>query len=235
MYPAYFLLYSISGRAKTIEETEKVLKSILPNAANTGEGKSYRIAYMIHELLSSNGDSISRENLPTRFIGLVALHSVGPNDLALPDHFFPALTFSPECLNMVLAYQFLPAAWGKGYATESVNTVLEACGKRKKFWDSYEKVFVRAIVNSENPASQRVMAKTGMTGLGVHEWVGDELWLGGKWRTRDDLHIYACFIIQEMTYSRIRVTLQGGNIIERFIKPTHFHTVKQAQKDSSNV
>ncbi|EDU44047.1 hypothetical protein PtrM4_132950 [Pyrenophora tritici-repentis] len=188
--------WSISGRAKTIEDTEKVLKNILPNTAKTGEEKSYRIAYMIHELLPSNGDSTCKENSPTRFIGLVALHSVGPHDLALPDHLFPASTFSPDCLNMILAYQFLPAAWGKGYATEAVNAVLEACGNRRKFWDLYEKVFVRAIVNGENPASQRVMAKTDMKKLGVYEWVGDELWLGGKWRTRDDLYIYGMFVIE---------------------------------------
>ena len=52
------------------------------------------------------------------------------------------------------------------------------------------------MVNSENPASQRVMAKTGMKELGVYVWDGDALWLGGKWRTRDSLHIFGMFVVE---------------------------------------
>jgi len=177
---------SIHGRSKTIEDTEKVLEGILPN----------RTAYMIHELLPSNSDSLSRENTPTRFIGLVTLRPIGPKDLVLPDHFFPSSTLSPGCLKMELGYGFLPVAWGKGYATEAVKTVLEACGKEGKLWGPFEKVFVRAIVNEENTASQRVLAKTDMKELGVHTWNGDGLWLAGKWRTRDRLHIYGMFVVE---------------------------------------
>ena len=170
------------------------MQSALPTTTHDGEAKSYRIVYAIHELLEPPSDPTSHENTPTKFIGLVTLRSIGPNSLPLPADIFPASIFNPDCLTMELGYQFLPVAWGKGYATSAVTAVLDACKKEESFWDGYEKVFVRAIVNGENPASRRVMAKSGMQELAVHVWQGEGLWLAGRWRTTDDLYIFGKFM-----------------------------------------
>ncbi|EUC36905.1 hypothetical protein COCCADRAFT_86913 [Bipolaris zeicola 26-R-13] len=186
--------WSIYGRSKTIEDTEKTMKGALPTTTNDGEEKPYRAVYAVHELLAPNSNPASQEDIPTRMIGLITLRSVDKGSLPLPPRIFPDSVHSPDCLAVELGYQFLPAAWGKGFATQSVTKVLDACQREQKFWDNYQKVFVRAIVNGENPASRRVMVKCGMKELAVHVWDGDGIWLAGKWRTTDDLHIFGKFV-----------------------------------------
>jgi RimJ/RimL family protein N-acetyltransferase len=188
--------HSLSGRSKSIEDTEKVMRGALPTTTNEGEAKTYRVVYAVHELLPGPTTNKDLENLQERFIGLLTLRSLGPDNLALPAHMFSALSLTPECLTMELGYQFLPGAWGKGFATESINAVFEACKKEKHFWEPYERVFVRTIVNAENAASRRVMAKCGGKELGVHVWEGESLWLAGKWRTTDILHIFGKFVVE---------------------------------------
>jgi RimJ/RimL family protein N-acetyltransferase len=170
------------------------MKGILPTTFNEGEKKSYRIVYTIYELLARNSDPKTQEDTSSRLIGLVTLRSVDAGNLALPNHIFPDSVHSPDCLTMELGYQFLPAAWGKGFATEAVRAVLDACQREQNFWDNYQKVYIRAIVNGENPASRRVLVKSGMQELAVHVWDGDGIWLAGKWRTTDNLHIFGKFV-----------------------------------------
>lgn len=181
-----------------MEDTEKVMKPMLPHAPTEGEEKTYRIMYAVHELLSSNDSSSpspTQDNIPSRLIGLITLRSLGPSSLALPSHLFPPSTQSPEVLTLELGYQYLPSAWGKGFAGESLGAVFSVVKRAAStFWTPYYKVYVRAIVNSENPASQRVMAKLGVQQLGMYQWAGESLFLGGKWRDRDDLWIYGMFL-----------------------------------------
>ena len=170
------------------------MKGALPTTTRPGEAKSYRIAYLVHELPAPNSNTTNQDDIPTRLIGLITLRSLGPDNLSLPAQMFPESLSSPDCLTMELGYQFLPAAWGKGFATESVTALLNACQREQQFWDDYQKVFIRAIVNAENPASLRVLAKCGMQELGVHVWDGEGLWLAGRWRTTDNLHILGKFV-----------------------------------------
>jgi RimJ/RimL family protein N-acetyltransferase len=174
------------------------MKGSLPIPTKEGEPKTYRAVYAVHELLSGpSHPSTPIPDLKTvekRFIGLILLHALGPNDLALPDHMFPPSSLAPECLTIQIGYLFLPGGWGKGYATESVKAVFEACKKETAFWAPYEKVYIRVVVNAENPASQRVVVKTGMEELGVYVWSGERIWIAGKWRTTDRLYISGKFL-----------------------------------------
>ncbi|KAF1941201.1 hypothetical protein EJ02DRAFT_405123 [Clathrospora elynae] len=194
--------WSLSGRSKTLEDTEKVMKKVLPVTTNEGEAKIYRVVYAVHEILSSatpsSADSAKQQSTPTRIIGMVTIHSIGPNSLVLPFHLFPPSCSNLDCLTVEVGYQYLPAAWGKGYATESVSAAFEACqsDRGKAFWEPYKKLFVRGVVNSENPASQQVMGKIGMAERGVHVWEGDRIWIGGRWRTTDTLYIFGKFLVE---------------------------------------
>ena len=133
--------------------------------------------------------------MSTEFIGLVTLKSTDPSSLALPEHLtIPANTTTPT-LTVDLAYMFLPAAWGQGYATETLNALFEGCRRAPSFWTPYSKVYMRAIVNEENPASMRVIGKTGMTEKGVYEWTGQRVFLAGKWVERSRLRIYGMHLV----------------------------------------
>lgn len=170
---------------------------MLPVTAAEGEDKIFRVVYAVHELLQPSTTSSKQEDTPTRFIGLVTLRSIGHNDLPLPTDLFP-LDSQPSAtvLNIELGYQYLPVAWNKGYGTESLTAVFGACKRAPFFWSPFEKVYVRAIVNAENPASRRVMAKAGMTELGVYVWTGKAVWLAGQWTERSDLHIFGRFLLE---------------------------------------
>jgi RimJ/RimL family protein N-acetyltransferase len=92
---------------------------------------------------------------------------------------------------------YLPSAWNKGYASESIGAVFAACGrvKAKNFWDPYQTVYVRALVNEENPASARVTEKVGMKRLGVHVWKGREpVVIAGKERWEDRIVIFGGWV-----------------------------------------
>jgi RimJ/RimL family protein N-acetyltransferase len=186
----------MDGTSKTFEDTERYTKKTLPGTEGEGETKSHRVAYAVHELLStSENDGVSKEDIPSRFIGLIGLKPLRPESLTIRPDLLPPSTLEPGCLTVEMGYSYLPSAWGKGYATGAVKAVIETCKRRETFWEPYDKVFVRAIVGPENVASQRVMAKSGMKELGIHVWEGEAIFVGGKWRTRDELRVYGTFVI----------------------------------------
>jgi RimJ/RimL family protein N-acetyltransferase len=180
---------SISGRSKTLEDTEKTIQNLLPTPGR------YRVTYAIHEIDTTL--DVSGEEHQARFIGTVSIRSLGgANDLALPADLFPSSISSSGVLSVEISYQFLPTAWSRGFATESVTAVLSACRQAKSFWAPFEGVYVRAIVNAENPASLGVMRKSGMGDLGLWQWTGEKVWLAGEWRDQSDLFIWGMWLIE---------------------------------------
>lgn len=176
---------SIHGQSKPLEDTEKFLKICLPCPENP---QATRIAYAVHE---TSYDSA------TRFIGLVTIKSLTENVLPEMNHLLPSSTLDfSAVLNLELAYQFLPIAWGRGFATESLAAVFAACRETPGLWKPYKQVFLRAIVAAENPGSLGVMKKSGLEELGVHEWRGEKAWLAGKWRDSLVMHIWGLWLLQ---------------------------------------
>ena len=58
---------------------------------------------------------------------------------------------------------------------------------------------MRVIVNDRNPGSLNVMRKVVGLGVGVEErgvftWKGEALFIGGEWRTEDDLVIFGGYL-----------------------------------------
>jgi RimJ/RimL family protein N-acetyltransferase len=175
------------GTSKSVEDTEKIIASVLSTSSvpNSTNGKSFRVYYAVHERSESSAEH-------TKFIGAIAMRSLEGGGLDLSYPLVPK--DDPALLIMELGYQYLPPAWGKGYAGEALNAVFEACTRRKEFWGPYEKVYCRVIVNDGNPASMRVMQKMGMRETGVYKWTG-KMFLAGKWRYEDDLHIFGRYLL----------------------------------------
>lgn len=176
------------------------MKGYLPT--NEGEENTYRVAYAVHRLLESVSGSFEGEPQPvkqsgrsTEFVGLVTLTSLDASALALPEDLTLPIAFATRTLTLDLAYLFLPIGWGKGYATESLEAVFESCKRVRSFWTPFSKLYVRAIVNQGNPASMRVMEKTGMTKKGIYDWTG-KVFLAGEWRERDKLHIFGMHLLE---------------------------------------
>lgn len=177
------------------------MKGYLPT--NEREENTYRVAYAVHKVLESMSGSVTGEAQPaeqgkksTEFIGLVTLKSLDAGSLALPKNFTLPTAAATTILTVELSYMFLPIGWGRGYATESVEAAFESCKRARSFWTPFTKLYIRAIVNEDNPASQRVMDKTGMTKSGVYNWTGKAIFLAGEWRERSNLHIFSMHLLK---------------------------------------
>lgn len=180
------------------------MKGALPPKEEDAGAKTYRVVYAVHMVVDPTSDTAKGNSEPTqqvneitRFIGLVTLASLDANSLALPEDLTLPATTTTTTLSIELGYLFLPIAWGKGYATESVNTVFKACKRARSFWTPFSNVYVRAIVNHENPASLRVMSKTGMMERGIYEWTGKPIFLAGEWTERSTLHIFGLHLLSD--------------------------------------
>lgn len=180
------------------------MKGALPTTST--EEKSYRIAYAVHKILSPNDTSApppDQQSQQTQFIGLLNLTSLSPSNLLLPSTLNLPPSPSPTILTLELGYGFLPRGWGAGYATESIAAVLSACRNPKnlEFWAPYTNIFVRAIVNIDNPASVRVMEKVGLLKrMGEYVWraeEGDEkgVFLAGRWWVESTILVFGGWLV----------------------------------------
>ena len=164
------------------------------------EGQTWKVNYAVHEKLDLDGAAADETggDAKTRFVGLVSLFSLeGGRGLPLPEDLTLTKAEQADTLAIEAAYAFLPAGWGKGFATESVNAMLAAAERvDKEFWKPWDKVYVRAMVNAENPASLRVMEKTGLKRRGEFEWKGEPIYLAGEWRVTGTLVIWGMMLVE---------------------------------------
>jgi RimJ/RimL family protein N-acetyltransferase len=169
------------------------LKNILPVVDGEGEEKTYRVAYAVHEA-SPRSDAVPTSS--SRFIGLITLRSLSSDETTYLPRLGHAST--PTMLSLELAYMFLPDFWGRGYATESINAIFDACktAEARAFWAPFEKVYARAIVNDENLPSQRVMEKCGMEKPEIIEFEGGRFFIAGRWREKHRLFIYGRTLVE---------------------------------------
>lgn len=80
----------------------------------------------------------------------------------------------------VLAYEFLPDHWGKGYATECVGAVIDAVGPvlRPCVFEAY--------INPANPPSAKVIGKVGFElAEKIYRPEEPRVFVGGEWREFD--------------------------------------------------
>jgi RimJ/RimL family protein N-acetyltransferase len=174
---------SIYGPSKTPEDTEKTLERLSYSA---GQDKVYRFPYLVHELLEPTGDDQEQKS---RFIGMLSLRTLTDEECKFPPR--TGYGSSTTTLSLEIAYMYLPSAWGRGFATESISALLDACAKSPaELWKPYEKVHVRAIVNDENIPSQKVMKKCGMGEPELLEFEGGRFFLGGKWVSKHRLFVF---------------------------------------------
>jgi RimJ/RimL family protein N-acetyltransferase len=168
------------------------LQNILPVPNIEGEEKVHRFPYAVHEL--SDNEDEEKEGNEKRFIGLITLRTLSSSETKFPPRDKHGST--PTALSLELAYMFLPNSWGRGYATESISAILKECAHvPATYWSPYDTLVVRAIVNDENGASQRVMEKCGIGEPEVVEFEGGRFFIAGKWRTRHRLFIYGRKIV----------------------------------------
>ncbi|KAF2630888.1 hypothetical protein BU25DRAFT_408156 [Macroventuria anomochaeta] len=204
--------WSIRPPSISIEDTEKVVGIYLPDTTpaapppgsnpppTSGEEcarKAYKMAFAVHEILPPAASNAVEPS--TRFIGLVKLVSLSGDHLPIPPHLVISQEQEKDTLVVELAYSLLPLAWGKGYATEAITAVLNACrsSTAMHFWAPWRKVWMRVIVNGRNAASLNVMRKLKAIGVqekGVYKWKGESIFIGGEWRTEEDLYIFGGYL-----------------------------------------
>ena len=192
---------SISGRDKSIEDTERIMKRWLPSSE--AEENTYKVVYAVHTVLGSISGSVGGEpqsveqgGKSTEFIGLVTLRALDADSLPLPEEFTLPAAVATTTLTLEIAYMFFPTAWGKGYATEAIEAVFGSCRRSRSFWTPFSKLYVRALVNPSNLASRRVMEKSGLKLKGVYEWSGKAVFLCGEWRERDSICIFGMHLLE---------------------------------------
>lgn len=186
-------LASLHGKTNSLEESQAWLQEHF--------SKYDCILYMVFTKHDPSGQELP---FPGEVVGNVGLRTQSqgpelppfpnPNTSAAPtsdqtptDPNTPPLSGLPvtKPLNLrSLGYSYLPAAWGKGYATEAGRAVIDAYreGTEEERRKGEVVYYIEAIWDVENPASGKVLGKLGFTSIGVK--VAEKVWLAGGWRDR---------------------------------------------------
>lgn len=187
-------MLSLGGARRSVEDTEKWVASNVHAYNVHDEPKKFLAFYAVHKRLDSSPEEPER----AEFIGWVSVHSLSEweRNMDIPEHMIAPASSADSTLETSVAYCFLPHAWGQGFATEALLAIFEKCRERRSFWEPYAKVWLRAIVNRDNRASQRVAGKSGLEEKGEITWRGEPVWLGGKWREEDTIKVYGMYLVE---------------------------------------
>jgi RimJ/RimL family protein N-acetyltransferase len=173
------------GVSKTIEHTHKVMGHAIHSKDSPDYDKlKYGFLYIVHKrIFEKEDESHTTEQHAgerTEVIGILSMRRL--QSLPLPENLSVADGPETGILKVEAGYLFLPTAWGQGYAAEALAASMASIKKNPQYWAPYEKVYVEAITSPGNPQSQRVLDKAGFQKMGVHEWDGEKVFLGGEWR-----------------------------------------------------
>lgn len=178
---------SLHGKTNTLEESQAWFQEHLD--------KYDAITYIVFSKHDAEGKELA---YPGKVLGNIGLRTqaqgpslppfarAGPSSDQTPtDPATPPLSEldTEKPLNLrSLGYSFLPAAWGKGYATEGVRAVIEAYreGTKEAREKGKETYYIEAIWGPENVASGKVLGKLGFKIIGYRE--EEKAWLAGAWR-----------------------------------------------------
>ena len=174
---------STAGYSKTMSDTLKLAPSFIPTTI-AGDVSSLRVSYLIYPR-SDVEEDVSKDGSKCAVIGFARITKPVTYGTPMADHFgIPdEAVAKAKLLVMEAGYALLPKAWGKGYATEALNVVVDAYEKCRSLWSPpYDQVSFRAITGETNPQSCRVLEKSGFKLAGRHGWEGPDVFLAGAWQ-----------------------------------------------------
>jgi RimJ/RimL family protein N-acetyltransferase len=162
---------SIAPLSKSIEETKAFLDKQPDSDINDHSAR-----YLVHTRDTTNSEDDEVAEL-SQLVGLVGIRKPIVYGVPLADDF---TVKSEKILALEIGYQFLPTAWGKGYAPEAIKAFVESYGKTNAAVNApYEQVYFLAMVGEANSRSVRVMEKVGFERKGIHTWDGPDTFIGG--------------------------------------------------------
>ncbi|CAH0053851.1 unnamed protein product [Clonostachys solani] len=101
----------------------------------------------------------------------------------------PKINDASRAIGLELGYLFLPSAWGKGFATESIKALLEHYFSEKRKSNPQVMIQIQANVHHDNVRSLKVLYKLGFSTL--ETVVGEDVvFIGGASRNKSVVKLW---------------------------------------------
>lgn len=167
---------SISGVSKTLEQTQKTMTK--------KDVSNLLVVYLVYTRVDGESDEEAMESRdPEQVIGICNLNNQNVYGVPFGEHLRivpKEIEAREKVLTLEAGWTLLPTVWGKGYAPEAVIAMLTSYHESASRWNPpYQRVCFIAVVGEANPRSQKVAGKVGFTRLGIHEWEGEDMFIGG--------------------------------------------------------